>query len=155
MSRFFASLRMTALTVGTNAGLLLVVVALVLLGPAPRAGAEIAPLTQPSAVQIQSDGDVQLLSSDDTGITFQVSVPRDRLAVEPLTGDGRQFVRLSMPGWPSTQQPGEPQLPFVALSMGVPFGADLQIEAVPGATSSLVLPGPVGGRDPDHLVELL
>ena len=140
MSRFYTLLRTTVLTVGTGTGLLLFVVAVVLLWPAPRAGAESAPLLQPPAIELQSAGDVQLLSSDDGGITFQVSVPWDRLAVEPFTGDGRQFVRLSMPGWPVTQQPGEPQLPFVAVLLGVPWSAELEVEAVPGAASQVALP---------------
>ncbi|MBN1140132.1 MAG: hypothetical protein JXM73_26415, partial [Anaerolineae bacterium] len=93
MSKFFASLRTTpfklpalrGMTVGAVIGLLLVVAALALLWPAPRASAESAPPLQPPDVQPQTGESVQLLSSDDSGITFQVSAPWDRLAVEPLT----------------------------------------------------------------------
>ena len=140
MPRLFASHKMT---LGVAVGMLLVLLSLVLLGPAPRASAEKIPELQAPAVQIQSNGDVQLLSSDDSGITFRVSVPWDRLTVEPLTGDGSRFVRLSMPGWSVTRQAGEPELPSMALLLGVPFGADLQVDAVPGTASSLSLPSPV------------
>ncbi len=140
MFRFFSS---RGMMVGTTVGLLLFVIALVLLGPAPRADAASVPQPQTPAVRLQPGDGVQLLSSDDGGITFQVSVPWDQLVVEPLTNDGRQFVRLSMPGWSVTQQSGEPQLPLVALALGVPFGVGLQVEVVPGATSSVALPNPV------------
>jgi uncharacterized repeat protein (TIGR01451 family) len=134
---------MTAVALGTVTALLLAVVGLVLLWPVPHADAANIPESQLPAVQLQSGDGVQLLSSDESGITFRVSVPWDRLAAEPLTDNGRQFVRLSMPGWSVTQRPGEPQLPVVAVALGVPFGADLQVEAAPGAASSLALQGPV------------
>ncbi len=48
-----------------------------------------------------------------------------------------------MPDWSVTQQPGEPQLPLLALSLGVPFDVDLQVDVVPGTASSLALTDPV------------
>lgn len=140
MFRAFSSRGVMA---GPAVGLLLVVVVLVLFGPATQAGAQDIPEPQASAIQLQPGSGVQLLSSDASGITFQVAVPWDQLAVESLTDDGRPFVRLSMPGWSVTQQPGQPQLPVVAIALGVPFGAGLHVEAVPGTASSTALPSPV------------
>lgn len=81
---------------------------------------------------------VRLLSSTDQGVVFEIGVPWQELALESAA-DGNQYVRISLPGWSTTSQAGAPALPQLAETIGVPFGAalDIRVEVGPGHTQVL------------------
>ena len=90
-----------------------------------------------------SGGEVRLLSSTDRGVAVEISVPWERLTVAPTDVGGARYVRVSIPGATSTGQAGAPELPFWSTAIGVPLGADLSVQVVPGPAHTVPLRGPV------------
>jgi hypothetical protein len=88
----------------------------------------------PQAVLPQANvgAGVHLLSSTSSGVTFEVNVPWEQLRLEPVTAGGREYVRVSLPGWSETTQAGAPALPMLVGQIGVPFGVSLKLQVVPG-----------------------
>ena len=122
----------------THPALFLVLLLAAALAPAaPAAGA--APAAATPSGQPQDSG-VQLLSSAAGGVTFEVKVPWERMSLEPVTAGGKDYVRVSLPGWAATAQPGAPLLPILVEAIGVPFGAVLSVHAEPGAAHTMALP---------------
>jgi hypothetical protein len=90
-----------------------------------------------------SDTVASLLSSSGSGVVFEVRVPWEQLTLETATVDGVNYVRVSLPGWTTTAQPGAPVLPFVAEPVGVPFGVSVAVRVVPGSAHTRVLSAPI------------
>ncbi len=88
-------------------------------------------------------GAVDLLSSSESGLSWLLQVPTDRLAVEPVAVDGETFAAISLAGWGATQQAGAPELPRLVTAIGAPPGAEVRVQALPGAATSRTLPGRV------------
>jgi hypothetical protein len=88
-----------------------------------------------------SDG-VRLLSATGEGVAFEVAVPWEQLRLETVTAGDKQYVRVWLPGWSATSQPGAPMLPQMAKSIGLPFGAVVSVRVEPGPAHTLVLPTP-------------
>ena len=85
---------------------------------------------------------VRLLSSTSAGVTFEVAVPWQELSVAAVSAGGKDYQRVSIPGWTTTSQPGAPALPFLAQAIGVPFGVGFNVQVEPGPVHTLALPAP-------------
>jgi len=129
--------------------LLVVLVSLALL---PAAGASaalpqvaVAPvrsaagLPAPQGPALEAADGVRLLSSTGKGVTFEVTVPWERLSVEPVTAGERSYARVILPGWSTTAEAGAPALPRLAQAIGVPFGVALRVRVEPGPAHTLAL----------------
>ena len=100
----------------------------------------------PAAVDarpLRAAGPAVLLSSSASGLAFRLDVPWQSLAVESVPAGGRQFVRVSIPGWDTTGEAGGPALPAFGQAIGVPFGAGLSVQVERGPAHTLRLPAPV------------
>ena len=86
---------------------------------------------------------VNLLSSNSEKLVFSVSVPWKLLINEVLEVNGEQWTNLEIPGWQKIAQPGTPELPFLTKSIGVPFGATIDINVTPGRQHQVSLSAPV------------
>ena len=109
-----------------------------------RTPAEI--LANPNLVSEKSDGptgEIQLISSGESGLTFSVAVPWEELAVETTSENGAVYSRVSLPGWAGTSQVGAPRLPMTTGQIGVPFGAGISVEVTPGEAVTIALDAPV------------
>jgi hypothetical protein len=84
-----------------------------------------------------------LLSSIDDGVIFEVNLPLDQLEEETISANGIQYISLSIPGWSQTAREGEPKLPKITETLGIPFGVDYQLEVVPGKKTTRILNHPV------------
>ena len=71
---------------------------------------------------------LQVLRSDEQGVVLQLDTPDYSLT--PVQLDGKSFTRLSAPDMTSTAEPGKPQLPQKNVTLGVPAGAQVQVELV-------------------------
>jgi hypothetical protein len=94
------------------------------------------------AATADTEDAVSLLSAGSSGVTFVVRVPWEQLSLEPVTANGKQYVRVSLPGWSPTAQAGAPVLPLVTKTIGVPFGAVLSVQVEPGPAHTMALPAP-------------
>jgi len=80
----------------------------------------------------ERDQTFNLLSTSLDGLTFEVIVPWEELNFEIVTLDSKEFVRVSLPEWSEISKPGEPALPTLSTHIGVPLGADLEVNVEPG-----------------------
>ena len=85
----------------------------------------------------------KLLSSDNQGVSFRVDVPWEQLSLEPVIADGKDYLRVLLPGWSQTITPGLPALPLIVEKFGVPFGAKVSVSVVPGKAHTLKISAPV------------
>jgi len=109
------------------------------LSPAgPAAGAS------PAAASLRDHQDpgVRLISSTEAGLTFEVGVPWEDLSIEPVAAGGKDYVRVSLPGWSASTTAGAPALPELAQSIGVPFRAALSVQVQLGPAHTITLPAP-------------
>ena len=88
-------------------------------------------------------GDIQVLSSDTRGVTFEVFVPWQSLSQETVTYASQTFTKVTIPGWDAISQPGEPELPLLIEAIGVPFGVTLSVSVKAGKAHSFKLENPV------------
>ncbi len=86
---------------------------------------------------------VQLLSSDSQGVSFRLDIPWQQLRLETVTLDGKDYVRVLLPGWSETFTPGMPALPFTVEKLGVPFGASITVNVEPGEAHTMEISAPV------------
>jgi len=87
--------------------------------------------------------DIQVMSSDTEGVTFEVFVPWQSLNQETVAYGDDTFSKVSIPGWDAISQPGEPELPLLTVAIGVPFGATLSVRVEVGKAHSFKLENPV------------
>src|SRR5512136_598292 len=85
----------------------------------------VPPVTAEMATPAENEPVAHVLSTTSTGVTFEVSVPWEQLSVEPVTADGREYVRIALPGWLETTKAGAPMLPLDVEQIGAPFGANV------------------------------
>ncbi len=86
---------------------------------------------------------VHLLASNTQEVSFTLQTPWEQILLEQKAADGAVYTQLAIQDWPTTQQPGEPALPFYTQAIGIPFGAHLSITAAPGQTRVIPLPHPL------------
>ncbi len=87
-----------------------------------------------------------VLSSDENGMRLRVQLPT--LAFSAQTGGGRSWTQLSLPNTDAPAGDGEPGIPVVNSTFGVPDGAKVEVD--PGKTESYTIDGvDVYPRQPD------
>lgn len=86
---------------------------------------------------------VELISSSEQGVSFHLSVPWESLKQESVQEEGRAYTSLSLPGWNRISQPGAPALPSRAVTIGVPFGAEVTVSVVTGNSRTITLDTPI------------
>jgi len=64
-----------------------------------------------------SGAGIDMVRSDVGGVDIEVTVS---LEVDTVVEDGAQHVRLSVDGWPTTADPGSPEVPYVVVPLVVP-----------------------------------
>lgn len=90
-----------------------------------------------------SGDDIELISSTDNGLTFRINVDWSALSIDIVNSEKGMFTEVLLPGWQNSNQPGNPRLPFLTKAFGVPFGADLGINVIPGKSHTITLSAPV------------
>ena len=105
--------------------------------------AYLPPVFANAQLPVSGQAGASQVSDDSTGVSFNVSVPWEQLSLEPVTADGREYVHVSLPGWPETAQAGAPILPVYTEMIGVPFGAGVTVNVVPGKVHIQTLQAPV------------
>jgi hypothetical protein len=88
-------------------------------------------------------GEVGLISSTDSGVTFEVRVPWEKLSLGIRTIDGQQYTEVSLPDWSQTIVEGAPALPFIVNQIGAPIGTDYKLEVIFGKVHTQKLTAPV------------
>ena len=86
---------------------------------------------------------VNLLSSNSEQLVFSVSVPWKLLISEVQEVESKQWTNLEFMGWQKITQTGAPELPILTKSIGVPFGATIDINVTPGRQHQIQLSSPV------------
>jgi len=87
-----------------------------------------------------------VLSSDENGMRLRIQLPT--LTFSAQTGGGRSWTALSLPGTDAPAGDGEPAIPVVSSTFGVPDGAKVTVD--PGKTESYTIDGvDVYPRQPD------
>lgn len=87
----------------------------------------------------------EMLSSDTSGLEYEIPVSWEELGLEEVEEGGRIYTRVTLPGWANTITPGLPSLPVKLDKVGAPFGGGVVVEVIPGVEhriplSSAVLP---------------
>ncbi len=103
----------------------------------------IPPEGEPAASRVAAGTNPRVLSSNSSGVTFEVGVPWNQLSLETVTEAGKEYTRVAMPGWSETAQAGAPGLPMLTGKIGAPFGADIQVQVIPGKAHTQKLPAPL------------
>ena len=86
------------------------------------------PVNRQSASSTQPLVDVNRVDRD--GVTFTVSMKVADLELELVEEAGRQYTRVSLPGWAGTVAAGLPVLPVQVEQLGAPMGAEVSVEEV-------------------------
>ena len=126
----------------SGSAVVLVILMSITLVPRPTSASDSAEAVPPSD-PIHRSHPVRLLSSTPAGIRFELDVPWQELRVEPATVGGKAYVRVSLPGWSFSAEPGAPELPFLTETVGVPYGARVSVRVEPGPVHTLALAAPV------------
>ena len=77
------------------------------------------------------------------GLTYTVSVPVDEFFMNEVLIDGQVFTRITLPGFSNSSVPGLPELPIDTKNIGVPMGAKVEIEVIPGSGHTIDLNAPI------------
>jgi hypothetical protein len=75
--------------------------------------------------QTESYSDIQVISSDESGITFNYLVPE--LKTRKVTLDKESFELVDVDKCATSQEPGEPRLPVKIVSLGIPLGSEVEV----------------------------
>ncbi|MCJ7507639.1 MAG: C25 family cysteine peptidase, partial [candidate division Zixibacteria bacterium] len=75
--------------------------------------------------QMESYSDIQVISSDESGITFNYLVPE--LKTRKVTSDKESFELVDIDKCAISQEPGEPRLPVKIVSLGIPLGSEVEV----------------------------
>ena len=121
--------------------LLMILVAMLVLAPMASTSVlaqGVATSIEPKAVSAAGPTDVRLLQSDPGQIVLQVGAP-DHAMVGTASAAGSACQQIQVPGYVMSEEAGRPQLPYKVLLLGVPAGAEVQVEAE--ATETVPLNG--------------
>lgn len=80
---------------------------------------------------------IEVLESDDTGVTLRVEI--DTLVTAPVELGGRVFHSVQFRDFLTTQEEGLPQLPYTSALLGVPFGRTARLRVISNETA--IMPG--------------
>jgi len=78
-----------------------------------------------------------------TGLSWVVSIPWQRLEQELIEINGLQYTRLNIPSCYNSVTPGLPALPFFIEHLAIPFGVSFEIQVDPGKAHVRYLEHPV------------
>ncbi len=92
---------------------------------------------------VVDEGEITLHSSDSYGLSFTLNVPADRVIQELLSTNSGDYTQILLPGWPTSGDPGAPQLPFFTQAIGAPFGASIDLHVSPGKAHTIKLDAPI------------
>ena len=77
------------------------------------------------------------------GVAFTVSMKVEDLELTLVEEAGRQYTRVSLPGWAGTVAAGLPVLPVQVEQLGAPLGAEVSVEVSGGEAQRVKLDAPV------------
>lgn len=78
-----------------------------------------------------------------TGFSWVVSIPWQRLEQELIEINGLHYTRLNIPSYYNMVSPGLPALPFLTEHIAIPFGVSLEVQVNPGKAHIRYLEHPV------------
>ena len=81
----------------------------------------------------------EMLSSDASGLEYEIPVSWEDLSLEEVEAGGRIYTRVTLPGWANTITPGLPSLPVKVDKVGAPFGGGVVVEVIPGVEHRIPL----------------
>lgn len=90
----------------------------------------------PSAAVAEAPGP-RILETTADRIVFELEVPQP--SIDQVEAQGRTFDRFSLPDYPSTGRPGEPELPQINIAVGVPAEGEISVRVLEAKND--VLPG--------------
>ncbi len=99
------------------------------------------PVNRQSASSTPPEVEVNRVDGD--GVTFTVSMKVADLELELVEEAGRQYTRVSLPGWAGTVAAGLPVLPVQVEQLGAPMGAEVSVEVSGGEAQRVKLDAPV------------
>lgn len=110
-------------------------------------------VARPPATFAESAGP-RIIETTVKSIVFELDVPQP--AFDQVEVDGRVFDRVTLPGYASTGLPGQPELPQIGLSLGIPAEGEVTVrvldakeEDLPGTYTVLPASAWTVQRDPE------
>ncbi len=101
------------------------------------------PLAQTQNEGEQMESVAELQAADSSGLSFTVSFPWEQLTLESVDVEGKQYIKPSLTGWSESLTPGMPELPIAIEQIGVPLGAEVELQVIPGKQHMIHLEVPV------------
>ena len=108
---------------------------------------------RPPATFAESAG-LRIIETTAKSIVFELDVPQP--AIDQVEVDGRVFDRVTLPGYASTGLPGQPELPQIGVSLGIPAEGEVTVrvldakeEDLPGTYTVLPASAWTVQRDPE------
>ena len=102
---------------------------------------------------LAGDPHIGLIAADERGVTLELAVPAPN--IEQIESAGQSYVRVRVPGWAATSQPGRPELPVRGILIEVPRTGQITLEiteavseTIPGLLVYPLPPPPHPGQDP-------
>lgn len=90
-----------------------------------------------------AEGNLNLISSSDAGISFRISVPWRETEINVVSMDGIKYSKVYLPNWTAIGTAGNPELPVLSATFAVPFDAELSLNIEPGKIHQIELDHPV------------
>ena len=110
-------------------------------------------VARPPATIAESAGP-RIIETTAKSIVFELDVPQP--AIDQVEVDGRVFDRVTLPGYASTGLPGQPELPQIGVSLGIPAEGEVTVrvldakeENLPGTYTVLPASSWAVQRDPE------
>ena len=105
-------------------------------------------MLQPSASQnanafVPEQGGIELISSSEKGISFEVQVPWQEIVLQDVSLDGSTYTKVSLADWNAFGRAGIPELPVMTATFAIPFGVEISLKVSPGTSHSTTLNHPV------------
>ena len=89
----------------------------------------------PRPIEARLGSGIEVVQSDDTGVTLRVEI--DTLVTAPVELGGRIFHSVQFRDFLTTQEEGLPQLPYTSALLGIPFGKTARLRIVSNESASL------------------
>lgn len=95
------------------------------------------------AVYADSALRVNVIQSSNEGLSLEVIVPWQQLELQEQVFDGKHYLKTVLPGFSYTSREGTPELPVMLESLGIPFGATLDVNVKPGKAHKQLVSAPI------------
>jgi hypothetical protein len=93
--------------------------------------------------RLEHNPDVGLLTTSTLEVSYKITVPWKELVKEKVFVKGKEYVRISLPGWSLSEQVGLPNLPVSNDMLGAPFGVNVSVHVKPGPSHIIQLDAPI------------